>query len=250
METTNEKCNKCKTVLFLNEQGEKFCFQCTIIAKEDEQTVKEITYNNKVAKVQRIYTKFQENSLMNPKLEKATLQSYIPPNDELLCAKDDFIRFIDEYDPNEPTNLLVVGNYGTGKSHLAAATTKEFMKRGYSAAFIQVNKLMTKIQASWNNKTDLTEDEIITFLSTVDLLVIDDFGAELTTKEIEQESWKNKRINQIIDNRVGRATILTTNFTTEDLFKMYGEREFSRVLEDAKQIEMYGDNYRLRRFKK
>ncbi|MBL1703900.1 ATP-binding protein, partial [Klebsiella pneumoniae] len=35
-----------------------------------------------------------------------------------------------------------------------------------------------------------------------------------------------------------------------ELAGMYGERDFSRMMENAEMLEMHGDNYRLRNFKK
>ncbi|EAG7274981.1 ATP-binding protein, partial [Listeria monocytogenes] len=36
----------------------------------------------------------------------------------------------------------------------------------------------------------------------------------------------------------------------DELFNFYGERNFSRIMEDANLIQMSGENYRLRGFKK
>ncbi|MED1406707.1 ATP-binding protein, partial [Bacillus mycoides] len=52
------------------------------------------------------------------------------------------------------------------------------------------------------------------------------------------------------DSRIGKSTLFTTNFDIDKLAEMYGERDFSRMMENAEVLEMYGDNYRLRNFKK
>lgn len=158
--------------------------------------------------------------------------------------------FVENYNPKDPESLLVIGNYGTGKSHLAMATSKEFMKIGKTAVFIQVNKLFTKITSTWNKNSDITESKLMDIIASVELLVIDDFGAEFTDKDKSQITWKVTKMNEIIDSRAGRATIFTTNFTVSELSNMYGERDFSRMIQDAEVIEMYGENYRLRKFSK
>ncbi|MDG0933631.1 ATP-binding protein, partial [Bacillus paranthracis] len=124
------------------------------------------------------------------------------------------------------------------------------MKRGYRAMFIQMNKLFTKIKSTWNKNSDLTEDKLMSLLAKVDVLIIDYFGAEFTEKDKEGVTWKQTKTNEIVDSRIGKSTLFTTNFSVDQLAEMYGERDFSRMMENAEMLEMFGDNYRLRNFKK
>ncbi|EJP84059.1 hypothetical protein IC3_05000 [Bacillus cereus VD142] len=94
--------------------------------------------------------------------------------------------------------------YGEGKSHLCVAATKELMKRGYSAMFIQMNKLFTKIKSTWSKNSELTEDKLMSLLAKVDVLIIDDFGAEFTEKDKEGVTWKQTKTNEIVDSRIGK----------------------------------------------
>ena len=247
---SDKRCTSCKKKLFLNERGELFCWYCSEVSQQDYQLAKETEYIHKKKQIESLYESFADNSLINEKLKKATFKNYIPPNSELEAAKNRYIDFVREYDSDNPISLLVIGNYGTGKSHLAVAATKEFMKMGRTALFIQVNKLFTKITSTWNKNSDLTESKLMDIISSVDLLVIDDFGAEFTEKDKSQITWKVTKMNEIIDSRAGRATIFTTNFTVGKLMGMYGERDYSRMIQDASIIEMYGENYRLRNFSK
>lgn len=240
----------CNRKMFIDEHGQPFCWYCKEISVQDQQLANETKFNHKKKQIQSLYESFSENSLINEKLKKATFKNYIPPTPELEAAKDRYIDFVREYDSDNPISLLVIGNYGTGKSHLAVAATKEFMKMGKTALFIQVNKLFTKITSTWNKNSDLTESKLMDIISSVDLLVIDDFGAEFTEKDKSQITWKVTKMNEIIDSRAGRATIFTTNFTVGKLMGMYGERDYSRMIQDASIIEMYGENYRLRNFSK
>ncbi|PEZ81849.1 hypothetical protein CN374_30130, partial [Bacillus cereus] len=94
------------------------------------------------------------------------------------------------------------------------------------------------------------EDKLMSLLAKVDVLIIDDFGAEFTEKDKEGVTWKQTKTNEIVDSRIGKSTLFTTNFTIGELAGMYGERDFSRMMENAELLEMHGDNYRLRNFKK
>ena len=90
----------------------------------------------------------------------------------------------------------------------------------------------------------------MSLLAKVDVLIIDDFGAEFTEKDKEGVTWKQTKTNEIVDSRIGKSTLFTTNFTIDELAGMYGERDFSRMMENAEMLEMHGDNYRLRNFKR
>lgn len=246
----NERCDSCRRKMFLDDNNRAYCWHCKEIAPQDIQLAQETLVIQKKNKIIHLYDSFADNSLINDKLKKATFDNYLPPSEELADAKQRIIDFVSTYNKEEPISLLITGDYGVGKSHLCVAATKELMKKGYSAMFIQMNKLFTKIKGTWNKNSELTEDELLTAIANVDVLVIDDFGAEFTEKDREGVTWKVTKTNEIIDSRVGKSTLYTTNFDVKELHDMYGVREFSRMMENADLLEMNGENYRLRNFKK
>lgn len=241
-------CNK--KMLIDKHTKEEFCPHCKMIEQEDQRLAEETLVIKQTCKVVHLYDAFSDNSLINDKLKKATFDNYNPTNENLALAKREMQRFVETFDPKNPESKVITGLYGIGKSHLCVAVTKVLMKKGYSALFIQMNKLFTKIKSTWNKNSELTEDKLMELLATVDVLVIDDLGAEFTERDKEGITWKQTKTNEIIDSRVGKSTLYTSNFTLGELAKMYGEREFSRMMENATKLEMTGENYRLRNFKK
>lgn len=159
----------------------------------------------------------------------------------------DFAR---NFEPNKSESIVITGDYRVGKSHLCVAATKEIMRKGYSAMFIEMNALFTKITSTWNKNSELTEDKLMSILANVDVLVLDDFGAEFTEKDAEGVTWKKTKTKDILERRLGRTNLFTTNFGVMELAGMYGEREFSRIMEDTQVLKMNGENYSLRNFKK
>lgn len=195
---------------------------------------------------------FKEFSLLNPKLMKATFESYEPTNESFEKVKKICERYTNNFEMDNPVNLLLLGNYGTGKSHLAISIAKDLMyKKFKSAIFVSTPKLLTKIRSSYNRSSLWSEDEIIKQLSKVALLVLDDIGSEQAkpTNEQNEQNWATSKIFEIMDNRIGKHTIFTTNFTVEELQERVGGRNFSRMMENTHVIKMYGDDYRLRNFK-
>lgn len=190
----------------------------------------------KANKMQRF---FDENSLVNRSLQKATLENYVPTTNALAQAKQQITSFIDSFNGEE--NLLIHGTYGTGKSHLSIATTKKLIDKGYSCLFLSLPKLLTKIRDTYNND-DMTEDKLLEHIQSVDLLVLDDLGAEQKTE------WSIPKLFEVMDSRAGKSTIYTTNLSSKELKKHMNERNFSRLMEDTEIIIMNGDDYRRKEF--
>ncbi|HDX9707959.1 TPA: ATP-binding protein [Bacillus thuringiensis] len=241
-------CNK--RLLIDTKTNQEFCPQCISVEQEDQQLAKETLAIKKKNEIIHLYDSFSDNSLINPKLKKATFDNYEPPSMELANAKEAMMNFARNFDPNNSESIVITGDYRVGKSHLCVAATKEIMRKGYSAMFIEMNALFTKITSTWNKNSELTEDKLMSILANVDVLVLDDFGAEFTEKDAEGVTWKKTKTKDILERRLGRTNLFTTNFGVMELAGMYGEREFSRIMEDTQVLQMQGENYSLRNFKK
>lgn len=215
---------------------------------EDIKLAKEAEESKEKQKIRRVIQHFDYYSLISKRLKRATLENYIPQNKSQQIAKESVKKYIDIFDQGEPINLLFTGGYGVGKSHLSKSITDGIMKkenpktnRNYTSIFISVPKLLRKIRSTYNKKSEISEENIFEVLEKVDLLVLDDLGAE------RQNDWTDERLFDIIDSRQGMNTIYTSNYNEKDLFDLLGERNFSRIVnEDTKIIEIEGDNYRLK----
>lgn len=219
-------------------EGEKIIANYGCICADIELANESIKLQNKL-KNRRMREMFDYYSLVNHSLQQATLENYEPTNDELTNAKQNITNYINEFDGTK--NLLLHGSYGTGKSHLSIATTKALMEKGYECLFLSLPKLLTKIKETYNND-GVTEDELLEMIQRVDLLVLDDLGAEHNT------DWVNSKLFEILDGRAGKATIYTTNLNSSDLRKQINERNFSRMMENTDIIPMNGRDYRRREF--
>ena len=139
--------------------------------------------------------------------------------------------------------LIIVGPPGCGKSHLVAATAKRAGVAGYSVLFERAPKLLMRLRAAYNSKSRVCELEMFEALGRVDLLVIDDLGAEKRT------DWSEQTIYTIIDERYssGRATLITTNLSLEELEEKVGERTMDRLIGSCRIIENRASSYRQER---
>lgn len=123
--------------------------------------------------------------------------------------------------------LLLIGPVGCGKTHLAVAILQQIIDKGYSGLYYNSPNLLRDIRATFDGASELTEDDLLEEVTTTDLLVFDDVGAENSTQFVLD------RFYLIINERyeAGKPIIVTTNLDHEALENRLGERIVSRLTE-------------------
>lgn len=242
---SDNRCPTCKRK-FLFKEGQEYCFHCEVIAKEDQKISQEVSQWINNREVNELQEYFKDKSLINRDLEKASLTTYFPQTETQRLALIQANEYVESFDKR--MGLIMQGRPGIGKSHLAASIVKEIIKKKNTGIFISLPRLMTELKATYSKKSELKEVDLLNALQRVDLLVMDDLGVERDGKD-EASAWVKQKIYEIVDSRIGRATIYTTNFTGKELLQMYGERDFSRMVQNCSVVKMAGENYRLKDFK-
>jgi DNA replication protein DnaC len=144
---------------------------------------------------------------------------------------------------DEGRGLWIVGDVGIGKTTLAMIVSKAALAAGRSVAIYSLPRLLNLIQDEIGTDNSLLE--LLDRLSSVDLLHIDDLGAQYTTP------WRLEQLYSIVDARyqAGRAIVATTNLTPEALSEQLGRRMLSpsaqaggreRVLKNDATSELVG----------
>lgn len=212
---------------------------------EDIRNAQETLRQHEQRKRARI---FGDHSLINPNLQTVSFETYIPRDESGVDAKKAAINYANSFNPKNPRNILFAGSYGLGKSHLAASVSKSLMEKGFTSIFIAVPKLLTKIRDTYRSKSEHTESELLEALEKVDCLILDDVGAEQSKKQDDGESWAVSKLFEIIDSRVGKHTVFTTNLSSRELQDRIGPRSYSRMMQNTEVIKMEGKDYRLKDF--
>lgn len=127
--------------------------------------------------------------------------------------------------------LVLLGGYGVGKTHLAAAIANYNIALGRPAMFVVVPDLLDHLRAAFGPSSEAGLDERLEAIRTTPLLILDDLGAHHSTP------WAQEKLFQILNYRYNSRlpTVITTNQRLEELDPRIASRlaelGFSQVFE-------------------
>ena len=96
----------------------------------------------------------------------------------------------------ERKGLILVGNNGVGKTHLACSIANELIKNGIPIIYGTLINLLVELKNSYDIDNNISEMEIIKLYEKVDLLIIDDLGKE------KPSEWGLEKLFTIININV------------------------------------------------
>lgn len=116
-----------------------------------------------------------------------------------------------DYAENPRGWMLLLGGYGCGKTHLAAAIANARLAAGQPVLFVNAPDLLDHLRATFGPGSEISYDEQFDRIRNIPLLVIDDLGSESPTQ------WAQEKFYQILNHRynAGLPTVVTTNVELE-----------------------------------
>jgi DNA replication protein DnaC len=141
----------------------------------------------------------------------------------------------------EGRGLWFAGQVGTGKTTLAMLVSKAAMEADRTVAIYSLPRLLAMLRDTYDDAAEYSLSDLIDRLCSVDLLHIDDVGAEQTS------SWVLEQLYTIVNTRYedGRAVLLTTNLDDAQLRAQIGDRTVSRIYEMCgRPLPMMGEDHR------
>lgn len=151
-------------------------------------------------------------------------------------------------------NIVAYGQTGRGKTHAAVLICRDAVSAGFSVAKVSWADFLSSLRDTFNRKNSgdgeqmLTERQQMQRLIDADLTFLDDVGSA-DTDTGNRDTGKNfsrSRLEQIIDKRYnfGRPTIITSNYSANDLAQIIGDRSADRLRGRVLELAFTGKAYR------
>ncbi len=172
-----------------------------------------------------------------PRFAGKTLENYTADGEgqaiALAWAKDYLAALLK--DESKGRSCLLLGDPGTGKTHLCTAIALEAARQGLEARYTTAQRMFRAIKETFNKGSDKSSTEVIREFSTVDLLVIDEVGIQFGSE------FESNHLFDILDERYSymRPTLLASNLPRAEVVKYLGERVIDRFREDGGSIRMF-----------
>ena len=166
----------------------------------------------------------------------------ISPSDNMQTAYRLATQFVDKFD-TVFDNLLLYGEPGLGKTFVCHCIAKDLLDAGKTVLYQTAPRLCKVLEDYRFNREKMTEpDEMIAAVDEVDLLILDDLGAEIPT--VVTSAALFDIINQRLLAR--KHTVISTNLTPVALTSMYSERLVSRFF-NYQMIKFFGEDLRVKK---
>ena len=158
-------------------------------------------------------------------------------------AVNEVQAFVDELGARleQGRGLWLFGDTGTGKTTLAMLISKAALEARKTVAIYSLPKLLARIRRTYDSEPGgASYLSFFEQLTSVDLLHIDDLGAE------KRSDWVLEQLYALVNERyeAQRSIVITTNLSHLELEDQIGARTVSRLTQICDEVEVRGDDRR------
>ncbi|WP_185753735.1 ATP-binding protein [Selenomonas sp. AB3002] len=197
-----------------------------------EDAMREAREKRKTAAIQKLPKRFQATTLDSIRAQGIPKNKSVAQNWQYICQYTDHLA---EH-LKAGRGIILAGGFGTMKTTLAVAVLRKYIDGGGWGVMVTMASLIDKIYSMRN--TDASEAAAYeTEIREAKLLVIDDLGAE-----DNHFAWVLAKVDSIISSRYDNrlATIITTNYSPDDLSQTYGGRLIDRIKSNCFYLPFVG----------
>jgi DNA replication protein DnaC len=158
--------------------------------------------------------------------------------DKRMLAELTSLRFLEAH-----RHVVVLGPVGVGKTFVSQALGHIACRHGYHVRFTRADEMLRTLRQS---RLDNSRDAEMIALTSVDMLIVDDFALEPMSKE------ESRDVYQLFLERTGRGSmIVTSNRDTAEWLAMFddvllAQSAVDRFKNAAYDFVMEGESYRSR----
>ena len=158
---------------------------------------------------------------------------------------EDAIRAAQEISVKQgPRILVLLGDAGTGKTHLAEAIGREWLHAGGTCRYDFVPDLLDELRSTYDDNSSSTVSEKMNWRNTRGLLILDDIG------QGNPSEWVQEKLTALVDHRYrnGGFMVVTSNLTYDQMQQSMGFRLASRLWDRSdmvRTVHLLCNDYRL-----
>lgn len=162
-------------------------------------------------------------------------------------AKQKVLKAVKDYYANciynylSGTNLLLIGNYGTGKTMLASILCRQIAAKCFNCKFINIVDLFEEITATFYGNGKVNTTDYINRYKKADFLFLDDIDKREPTDYIKQILYSV--VNYRVENEL--PVVISANAMLNELEQKFGEAIISRLVEKSRVVLFEQANERL-----
>ena len=183
---------------------------------------------------------------------------------ELFAVRQKVFTYAHEFPVGPKPGLLITGEHGRGKTHLAVAALRRIIDKGFQGVFFDYQTLLDRIQSSFDPTSGSTDKEAYRTALDAEVLLLDELGARRVS------DWVLDVVTSIVTHRYNhrKPLIVTTNLPDPDagdsrtmkmadgttdyrrtLVDFIGERARSRLFEMCQVVRVSAliKDYRIRK---
>lgn len=232
------ECSKCKDTGYIDKDGVSSMCSCL------KQAIYNIAYNkSNIGNLERENFSTFNSKIFSDKAKPEIYKSEISPRQNILLVKEKSENFIKNFDNPIEKNLLFTGTTGCGKTFLTNCIANELLKQGktvlYQTAPVMLDTIIDTKFGKEKNGFDITNN-----ILTTDLLIIDDLGTENLNHVKASELFSIINTRLLNQNHKITKTIISTNLSVDELFKIYSTRIGSRLAGNYRFLRFFGEDLR------